>query len=124
MKRSKIERDEAREYRIAMEAVVDAYDEEERAMGWYYYLQDKLQFPFQASCIKERKISHLSAGDKVHAIRMAPEDECLHEMFVEIQRAENTVAVPLEQLEPLEVDNDTQEGVEDWRYWVKMGYRF
>ena len=35
---SKIEKDEVREHRIAMEVVVDAYDEMERAMGWYYYL--------------------------------------------------------------------------------------
>ena len=31
-----VKEDEAREHRIAMEAVVDAYDEIERAMGWYY----------------------------------------------------------------------------------------
>jgi hypothetical protein len=40
------ETDESREYRIEMEIVVDAYGEEERAMGWYCYLQDKLTFPF------------------------------------------------------------------------------
>lgn len=34
---SRVERDETREERISMEAVVDAYNEEERAMGWYYY---------------------------------------------------------------------------------------
>lgn len=45
---SKEKIDEARENRIIMEVVVDAYDEEERAMGWYYYLDDKLMLPFQA----------------------------------------------------------------------------
>ena len=29
-------RDELREYRITMEAIVDAYNSDERAMGWYY----------------------------------------------------------------------------------------
>lgn len=38
---SKAKIDEARENRIIMEVVVDAYDEE-RAMGWYYYLDDSL----------------------------------------------------------------------------------
>lgn len=33
----RIEKDEEREYRITMEAVVDAYDRWERALGWYYY---------------------------------------------------------------------------------------
>ena len=42
------EKDEAREERIYMEAVVDAHDYEERALGWYYYLDDKIMFPFIA----------------------------------------------------------------------------
>ena len=41
----KPERDEAREERIKMEIVVDAYDEAERAMGWYSYLEDTLHVP-------------------------------------------------------------------------------
>ena len=35
-------KDEIREQRIIMEAVVDAYDSGERAMGWYYYLDGKM----------------------------------------------------------------------------------
>ena len=38
------------EDRIEMEIVVDAYDQSERAMGWYYYLQDNLTMPFKAEC--------------------------------------------------------------------------
>ncbi len=44
-------RDEVREERIMMEIVVDAYGPEEQAMGWYYYLEGQLQFPFLAHCI-------------------------------------------------------------------------
>jgi Calcium binding len=32
--RPEIETDEVREHRITMEAVVDAYNEQERAIGW------------------------------------------------------------------------------------------
>jgi len=53
-------RDEQREHRIEMEIVVDAYGAEERAMGWYYDLDDKLRFPFTATCIAKRAISGLS----------------------------------------------------------------
>jgi len=31
--------DPEREKRIDMEIVVDAYNQQERAMGWYYYLE-------------------------------------------------------------------------------------
>ena len=42
------ERDEYREDRITMRAVVDAYGSEERALGWYYYLENELRIPFRA----------------------------------------------------------------------------
>ena len=32
-----------------MEVVVDAYNESERAMGWYCYLEERLKCPFKAS---------------------------------------------------------------------------
>ena len=72
-----------------MEIVVDAHDEEERAMGWYYYLEDKLNFPFLTRCIQERAISPLRVGDEVEVVGMAPEDECEKEMFVEIRQKQN-----------------------------------
>ena len=121
---AKVEKYEPREYRIAMEAIVDAYGPEEQAMGWYYYLDDKIQFPFEARCIATRPISPLKAGERVRVIQMAPEDECMREMFVEIEWQKRTFGVPLAQLQPLEVDEDTQEAIADWHYWVARGYEF
>lgn len=48
MKKSR--RDPVREDRIDNEAIVDA-SPEEQAMSWYYYLEGKIRFPFQAKCI-------------------------------------------------------------------------
>ena len=121
---SRIERDEVREDRILMEAVVDAHDSEEQAMGWYYYLDDKVQFPFEAQCASKRHISPLQVGEKVKALQMAPADECMREMFVEIQWSERKFGVPLSQLEPIEVDDETEEAIADWHYWVARGYQF
>jgi hypothetical protein len=118
-------RDEAREERITMEIVVDAYDESERAMGWYCYLEDKLQFPFLTRCVGERAISPLRVGDEVEVVGMAPEDECGREMFVAIPgEHKRTLAVPLSQLEFVHGDEETRQAVEDWHYWVDMGYGF
>jgi hypothetical protein len=114
-----------REQRITMEIIVDAYDEQERAMGWYYYLQDHLRFPFTATCIAKRAISPLRVKDEVEVIGMPEEDECEHEMFVTIRWEKEGLAVPLSQLKPIAAtDNETQQAVEDWHYWVKMGYQF
>ena len=120
----RVQKDETREHRISMEAIVDAYGPEEQAMGWYYYLEDRIQFPFQARCVKTRRISPLKEGELVKVICMAPEDECMREMFVEIQWQNRTFGVPLAQLQPLDVDEATEETVEDWHYWVERGYEF
>jgi hypothetical protein len=121
---SKIPKDEEREERITMEIIVDAYDPEEQAMGWYYYLDEKLQFPFRARCIAKRSISPLRQDEEVEVIGMASEDECKHEMFVKIRWAKRTLAVPLSQLEGIAVDEQTQQAIEDWHYWVNRGYGF
>ena len=120
----RVEKDEAREYRISMEAIVDAYGGEEQALGWYYYLDDRLQFPFQAKCIEARQISPLIKGEIVKVTQMSPEDECMGEMFVQIEWKDHAFGVPLAQLQPTNVDADTQEAIEDWHYWVARGYEF
>lgn len=117
-------RDEGREQRIEMEIVVDCYGPEEQAMGWYYYLEGKLTFPFHARCAGERAISPLRAGDEVEVVGMAPEDECEHEMFVQTRWNGLALAVPLSQLEGVTTDEQTSQAIEDWRYWVARGYEF
>ena len=115
-------KDETREERIHMEIVVDAHDSEEQAMGWYNYLDDTLQFPFSARCVVERRISPLKVGEEVKVTGMAPGDDCEHDMLVLIQWKRRELAVPVMQLEGMQVDEETQQAIEDWRYWVKWGY--
>ncbi len=121
----KRKRDPKREERIAMEIVVDAHDEDERAMGWYYYLQDQLQFPFPAICIAKRTTSPLQVKDEVEVIGMPDEDECMREVFVMIRWEPDDLAVPLAQLKPTRAaDEQTKEAVADWHYWVEKGYQY
>ncbi|HEY3080539.1 MAG TPA: calcium-binding protein [Chloroflexota bacterium] len=115
-------RDDAREQRIEMEVVVDCYGPEEQAMGWYYYLEGHLAFPFRARCVAERAISPLRPGEEVEVAGMAPEDECDHEMFVRTRWKGRALAVPLVQLEGVAVDEQTEQAIEDWRYWVGRSY--
>lgn len=117
--------DPEREERIQEEVIVDAYHEEEFALGWYYYLQDKIEFPIQAQCITERKISPLRTNDEVIILGMAPEEECSHDMFVITEWDNRTLAVPLSQLKPVKrTDEESTEAIEDWHYWVNRGYTF
>lgn len=121
---AKSKKDPIREDRILDEAIVDANGPEEQAMGWYYYLDDKIQFPFQARCIASKIVSPLKKGETVEVQRMAPEDNCENDMLVLIRWQGRTMAVPLSQLAAVDPDDATAEAIGDWHYWVAQGYCF
>jgi hypothetical protein len=109
-----------REQRIEQEIVVDAYGAEERAMGWYAYLEDQVRFPFAGKCIAPRALSPLRKGQEVEVVDLAPAEECEHEMFVMITWEDRKLAVPLAQLQAIRADRPTRQAVVDWHYWVQQ----
>lgn len=121
---AKRKRDSARENRIHDEIIVDAYGPEEQAMSWYYYLEDKLRFPFRAQCTASRVTSPLRKGESVEVRRMAPEDACSGEMLVLIRWQDRNLAVQLSQLFATDPDKSTRQAIDDWHYWVAQGYCF
>lgn len=120
-----MERDEHREERIVMRAIVDAYGAEEQAMGWYCYLEDEMTFPFEACCSTRRRTSALKVGERYEISGMADEEDCDAEMYVMARFGDDELAVPLSQLEPVEeLDEETREAIMDWKYWTERGYSF
>ena len=113
------------ENRIDMEIIVDAYDETERAMGWYYYLQDNLVMPFKAECIQLVSTSSLKIGEVIEVIAMDGEQNCAYEMFVKIKwKNKDMLCVPLKQFKGINVDETTEQALNDWIYWNSQGYSF
>ena len=69
-------------------------------MGWYYYLDERLPTPFRARCIAPRATSPLREGEEVTVTGMAPEDDCMHEMFVIIQWQHRTLGLTFKENVP------------------------
>ncbi len=113
-----------REARLHDEIIVDAYNEYERATSWLCYLNDQLSFPFRAECFEKRARSPLGVKDRVEVTKLAPEEECEREVLAMIRRGGDELAVPLAQLKPINASEETVEAIEDWHYWVGMGYQF
>ena len=103
---------------------MDTYGPEEQALGWYYYLDNNMRFPFQARCFVAKVVSPLRKGEAVEVRRLAPEDSCSSDMLVLIRWQGRNLAVPLSQLAAIDADESTAEAIGDWHYWVAQGYRF
>ena len=121
---SKPKRSHIREERIRNEAIVDANGPEEQAMGWYYYLEDRIRFPLQAKSIVAKAVSPLLKGETVEVRGMAPEEACASDMLVLIKWQGRTMAVPLSQLQAIKGNKATDEAIADWHYWLAQGYSF
>jgi hypothetical protein len=111
-------------FKVPSEALIpkarDAYGPEEQAMGWYYYLENKIRFPFQAKCIVSKVTSPLRKGEPVDVRGLAPEDRCSSDMLVLIRWQGRTVAVPLSQLTAINPDESTCEAINDWHLYLRL----
>jgi hypothetical protein len=121
---AKPKKDPLCEDRIHNEVIVDTYGPEEQALGWFYYLENKVRFPFRARCFVAKAVSPLKKGEAVEVRRLAPEDACSSDMLVLIRRQGRNLAVPLSQLAAVDADESTAEAIGDWHYWVAQGCRF
>ena len=113
------ERDEEREERISMRIIVDAYTQDEQAYGWHAYLDDLMHFPFEAKCVSEKGESPLKKGETVRVVGMSSTEPTLSQQHVTVEWMNRELGVPLKQLEPIEVDDETKQAIEDWHYWLE-----
>lgn len=113
------ERDEERDERIKMEIIVDAYTQEEQAMGWKIYLEETMEFPFEARCLEERDVSPLDEGETVRVVGMPSTEPSLRQQFVTVEWQNSELGVPLSQLEPIEPSSNTKQAIADWHYWLE-----
>ena len=65
------------------------------------------------------RISAPKEGEEASVIGMSDQDDCENRIFVQIEFDGRKFGVPLDQLKPVNADEDTVEAVEDWHYWVE-----
>ena len=113
------------EDRIAMEIIVDCYDDEyERQSSWYCYLEDRLAFPVRVKCVEESMLSSLKIDDEVAITGIIEADDISDDICVYITHKGDHLAVPLSHLAAIDVESSAAQAIDDWRYWVQRGYEF
>jgi hypothetical protein len=116
--------DPEREERIDMEIVVDCYNESERASGWFCYLEDRLDCPFEAECVGRKTGSPLKPGDRVTVVGLIDAEDSGSAFAGLIDWKGDELAIPLSQLRAVNAPEKLTEALADWRYWVARGYEF
>lgn len=115
--------DSAIQDRIENEVLANASDAHEKATAWLSYLKDQLTFPFQAKCIRELATSPLSVGELITVTGLDTEDYA-RDISVAINWHGNILAIPLSQIEGIDVNGDILQGITDWHYWIDNGQAF
>ena len=78
----------------------------------------------QALVVFERLLESLEPGLLADHLKPLADRVAVREMFVLVGFAGRKLGVTLVQLAPVKPDKAMREAVEDWRYWVAMGYEF
>lgn len=110
--------DEERKNRIYFEIIVDAHDQEEQNMGWHYYMEETLKFPFKAE-VKIKKRNKTEFIQKVDVLELSSNECFKNDMKVGVSYNEDVFDVPLLSLTNIEADEKSIEAIEDWKYWNK-----
>lgn len=78
-----------------------------------------MDFLFEARCTTEREESPLKEGETVQAVGMSSTKPTLSQQYVTVEWMDRELGVPLEQLEPVDVNDETKQAIEDWHYWLE-----
>lgn len=115
-----------REDRIHNEIIVDAYEEEEVASSWYYYLEDKLNFPFEAMVQTHLKHypnnSTAHCASRIQVLGLASLERCSSRHIwvmgiLSTSGSEMPIHILLTDVVSVDADETREAALTDWMYW-------
>jgi hypothetical protein len=114
------EKDEVREDRIYSDIVVDAYDDDEVGMSWFYYLDETMTFPFKATMEqKKRDGSKMNVAIEVLSVQVKNPSSWDLRLEVVEQGETKIQRIEMNDLQDVQADEKTIECIEDWRYFFR-----
>lgn len=109
--------DEEMKDKIYNEIIVDAYDEYEQSMGWYYFFEETLEFPFTATAhLKKRDGATESKRVKITGIVSKEEDFRSDDFNLEMEQGQYLRPVAYSALSDIKASEETLEAFQIWEY--------
>lgn len=106
------------QHKIDYEIIVDCYDEYEASMGWYYYMEETLKFPFKAKA-KLKKSDGSVKLTEIQVTGLAADEEGFmgNDFDLEILTGGHFSNIHYSQLSQIKADDETLEAFAIWEYW-------
>ena len=108
---------------IDYEVVVDAYDDSEVYMGWYYFMSERLKFPFKAvATIKKR--NGTSEKHTVEVVEDATDGDRFkcQAYYVNVDYEGVMMKAEVGDLKPINASEETLKAITVWQYGKENGY--
>ena len=107
---------EQRKNRIHNEIIVDAYDDGEVNMSWFYYFNDYLTFPISAVAkLKRRNGKYENAEIQIVEIASDTEQELMFGFVLTMKGY--VFPISLKDIVRVETSEENLEMLNDWLYW-------
>jgi hypothetical protein len=106
--------------KIEYEIIVDAYSDDEVNMGWFYTLEEGLEFPFNA----DAEIKKRGGGIEVKQVKIigmySEDDDFLSKDFLfEMELDENVLPIAYSKISNIKASEASLEVLQCWDYWVE-----
>ena len=107
-------------YKIDYEIVVDAYDDYEVSMGWYYTFDEELEFPFAATAEFNKRDGTIEFK-QVTIVGLDADEESFRGSDFKLEMADGEYIKPIaySKLSKIDASEQTMELFQCWDYWVK-----
>ena len=104
---------------IDYEIIVDAYDEYEMSSGWYETMNDRLNFPFEATATLTKKGGSTEAKRVTVVGLHSDSDDFMGDDFqLSMEVGDYVVPVNYSQLSDFDADEETMEMFKIWEFWL------
>ncbi|MEO1806927.1 MAG: calcium-binding protein [Bacteroidota bacterium] len=102
---------------ILYEVMVDCYTEEEANMGWAIYMEENVNFPFEAEYFVKMK-SGKNEWRKVSVVNSQTDPSSFDggEWYVEIELDEFIVSAKLSELRYIKAEEETMRALQVWNH--------
>lgn len=113
---------EEMQHRIDYEILVDCYDDDEFSMGWFYFFEEALEFPFKATAQLKKRDGTLEMK-LVKIVGMGSDEVGFlnNDFNLNMEQGQYVVQIPYSRLRDIKASEETLEAFQIWEYYHRHG---